>query len=150
VNQLLQRIRSRTRPRSRGGILIEAAIVLMVFMLLTGAMIEFGWLIYVMHTCTGAARTGARTAIVAGSVKADVDTAVNNVMTGVGYTTSQYTVEVYDKTTDTKVTTQTLPVPGHDVAVHVKAMWSNIGVSFLNLVSPSRQIDCVVVMRKEG
>jgi hypothetical protein len=71
-------------------------------------------------------------------------------MTASGFTTSQYTVQVDDKTTgNTSVDPASIP-SGHDVAVHVKATWSNIGVTTIKLVDPSRVIDTVVVMRKEG
>jgi Flp pilus assembly protein TadG len=149
VNQMTSPFRAGGQRR-RGGILIEAALVILLLLVLTGGMIEFGWLIFVMHTSTGAARNGARAAIVAGAVRTDVDTAVTSVMSGPGWTSSQYSTEVWDKTTNTKMSGSTLPASGHDVAVHVKSTWSNIGVSFLGLVSSSRTIDCVVVMRKEG
>ena len=71
-------------------------------------------------------------------------------MTGSGFTTSQYTVVIEDKTSNTSNADPASTPAGHDLAVHVKATWSNIGVGVLNLVSPSRVIDSIVVMRKEG
>jgi Flp pilus assembly protein TadG len=138
------------RRHPRAGVLIEAAFVLILLVILTGGMIEFGWLIFVMHTSTGAARSGARAAIVSGAVKTDVDNAVKNIMTATGWSTSLYTVQVDDKTAaTTDVDPATIPI-GHDVAVHVKSTWAKLGVSFFNFVSTSRAIDCVVVMRKES
>ena len=145
------KVRATDRQRRyRGAVLIEAAVVMFLFILLTFAMIEYGYLIYIMHTTTGAARTGVRNAIVAGSSSSSVQSAVDTVMTASGFTTSQYTVQVDDKTTgNTSVDPASIP-SGHDVAVHVKATWSNIGVTTIKLVDPSRVIDTVVVMRKEG
>jgi Flp pilus assembly protein TadG len=131
-------------------VLIEAAVVMFLFILLTFAMIEYGYLIYIMHTTTGAARTGVRNAIVAGSSTSSVQSAVDTVMTASGFTTSQYTVQVDDKTAGTTGVNPSSIPSGHDVAVHVKATWSNIGVTTIKLVDPSRVIDTVVVMRKEG
>jgi Flp pilus assembly protein TadG len=150
VKMLRFKLQTRRQHRSRGAVLIEAAIVMFILMLLTFGMVEFGYLIYVMHMTTGAARSGVRNAIVAGASTSSIQTAVDNVMTSAGFLTSQYTVQVDDKTSGTTNTTITSIVSGHDVAVHVKATWSNIGVSTIQLVSPTRVIDSVVVMRKEG
>jgi Flp pilus assembly protein TadG len=138
------------RDRRRGGVLIEAAFALIILVIMTGGMIEFGWLIFVTHTATGAARSGARAAIVAGAVKSDVQTAVNNIMTAAGWTSTKYTVQVDDKTGGTTDVDPSSIAVGHDVAVHVKSTWADVGVSVFNFVSSTRAIDCVVVMRKES
>jgi Flp pilus assembly protein TadG len=140
----------RRRPGTQGAILIEAALVIFVLVLLTFGMIEFGFYVYVMHTTTGAARNGARTAIVSGSTQTQVQSAVDTIMVGSGFTTSQYSVETDDKTAGTSnVDPSAIPM-GHDVEVQVKATWSVIGISPMQLISGTQVIDSIVVMRKEG
>jgi len=155
VNSMLRSIRPLRKNRRfacrRGGVLIEAAFVLILLLILTGAMIEFGWLIFVMHTCTGAARTGVRAAIVSGAAKSDVTTAVNNMMPAAWQTAGAYSVQIDDKTSNTLDVSDLSTIPvGHDIAVHVKSTWANVGVQFFNFVKQNRAIDCVVVMRKES
>jgi Flp pilus assembly protein TadG len=147
-------LRRRGRVRRVGAVLIEAAVVILLFIVLTFAMIEYGYLIFVMHTSTGAARSGARAAVVAGAATATVKSAVDTIMSAAGFVTTQYNVQVDDidpssGTTRTNVDPITIPA-GHDVKVHVKSTWSTIGVSTIKLVDPNRTIDTVVVMRKEG
>src|SRR5947209_5162537 len=84
-------LRIKGRP---GAVLIEAAVVILLFIVLTFGMIEYGYLIFVMHTATSAARSGARAAIVAGAGTATVQSSVDTIMTAAGFKSTQYTVQV--------------------------------------------------------
>src|SRR3954466_11950835 len=54
--------------RRRGGVLVEAAITTSVFLTLVVGMIDLGIYVFRTHVITQAARQGARTAIVHGSL----------------------------------------------------------------------------------
>jgi Flp pilus assembly protein TadG len=60
--------------RSRGQGLVEFALALPVFLLLTLGVIELGWLVYTNHTLANATREGARYAMVHGEMSGDVAT----------------------------------------------------------------------------
>ncbi|MFW6076047.1 MAG: TadE/TadG family type IV pilus assembly protein [Chloroflexota bacterium] len=60
----MRRLRSQRRYTGQG--LVEFAVVLPVFLLLTLGVIELGWLLYNNHTLTNATREGARYAMVNG------------------------------------------------------------------------------------
>lgn len=54
--------------------LVEFALVLPVFLLLTLGIVEMGWLLYTNHTLTNATREGARYAMVHGDRSGDLAT----------------------------------------------------------------------------
>jgi Flp pilus assembly protein TadG len=63
----MQRIGTDKRHRrSRGVVLAEAAIVMMLLCLVTLGALQYGWFFYCLHTASNAARQGARVASVAG------------------------------------------------------------------------------------
>jgi Flp pilus assembly protein TadG len=66
----------RTRLVCRGQGMVEFALIIPIFLLLTLGVAEAGWLMYANHTLTNATREGARFAMVNGSraeTLADVD-----------------------------------------------------------------------------
>ena len=67
----------RLGSNERGAAVLEFAIVALVFLLLVFGIINFGWVFHGYITLTGAAREGARLAIV-GEDQTNVHTAVNN------------------------------------------------------------------------
>src|SRR6266481_2947671 len=74
-----------TRPRNqRGSAIIELAITLMGFLLMTLGTMEFGWAIYTWQTCVTEAQNAARWASVRGSLSGSPATAndVTNFVSG--------------------------------------------------------------------
>lgn len=69
---MMRLIKTRTQHRE-GSATVEFAIVLPVFLLLVGGMIEFGQLIMLKHSLTSAARLGARRAIITGNSDEDIE-----------------------------------------------------------------------------
>ncbi len=67
--------------------LAEAAIVMMVLMMVTLGAIKYGWLFYRLHTVNLAAREGARTAALLGTDDDDVTAQVDSRMQGAGIKT---------------------------------------------------------------
>lgn len=126
-------------PRhKRGAVLIEAAFVLPVLILLIFGAIEFGYYLYTAHNLEGAAREGARAAIVANSKDPNGTAAVQAMMNAAGIT--GYTVQ----------TTSTLQSDGSTlIQVTVSIPWSSVGISPLGLISGSTLVKGNSVMRKE-
>lgn len=65
----------RRRRSSRGQGMVEFALVIPVFLLLTFGIIELGWLAYANHALTNATKEGARYAMVHGERSGTVATA---------------------------------------------------------------------------
>src|SRR5688500_4236036 len=78
--------------RRRGSATLETALALLVLFPLTFGMIEFSYFFYIKHSIQGAAREGARTAILPDATNATVTTAITNAMTMAGLQSSGYTV----------------------------------------------------------
>jgi len=79
----------RDRNRSRhcsGAVAVELAFVLPIFITLAFAQIESARLCQVVQLLTTAARQGARVAVIPGKAQADVQTAVNTVLSSAGIT----------------------------------------------------------------
>jgi Flp pilus assembly protein TadG len=137
------------RRHRRGGAVLETAITLSLIMSLTFGMVEFGYCYYCKNMLVGAAREGARKAIVAGSAASDVTTAVANALASTKWPSSYYTVAITD-TSNNPINLSTAAV-GTQVQVTVSASWGTIGKGFspLQLISASKQVAGVCVMRKE-
>ncbi len=126
------------------------AITLGIVLNLTFGMVEFGYYFYCKNMLEGAAREGARAAMVSGATSSDVTTAVSNAVASTNWTSSYYTVAI----TDTSGNTLNLAsvTVGSQVQVSVTATWSKVGAGFrpLNLISSSKQVVGISVFRKEG
>ncbi len=79
----LRAVRPRGCPgrRRRGAAVVEFAIVVPIFTLLVFGMIEFGRMVMVHQLLAGAAREGARQAIVNGATAVEVEQTVRNFLT---------------------------------------------------------------------
>jgi Flp pilus assembly protein TadG len=139
--------RSRTRRDAngrtrRGGTLIETAIVLPVLLSVAFGTCEFGYYFYVKNIVQGAAREGARAAIISTAVNSDVTTAVSNAMTAAGIPASKYTVTLSPTTISGQAT-------GTAMTVTVAGTWTNLGLAPIGLIPSSKSVSGVATMRKE-
>jgi hypothetical protein len=75
VNELTRYLFQRLRKNERGAEAIEFAVALPVLLLLVFGIIEFGWIFHGYITLTGAAREGARVAVV---MESDDDGEIEN------------------------------------------------------------------------
>ncbi len=125
------------------------AFVLPILLALTFGAVEYGYAIYVKHALTGAARDGARTAILAGATSAQVQAAVDSAMQNSGFAQSKYTRPATVTPANWAGSTA-----GTAIRVEVKATWSNIGVQVLPQVmggiNPAKELTATTSMRKEG
>jgi Flp pilus assembly protein TadG len=153
---------ARWRPRHRcrhrcarrgGGAVLETFLVLPILLALAFGTVEFGWYFFVKHSMQGAAREGARAAIVSDATNAKVNAAVLSSLTAAGFQNSGYSVS----TNPTDVSNQP---PGTPITVTVQCLWSQVGSGLrpLGLISTTktannvtgpRYVTGATVMRKE-
>ena len=129
-----------TGGKRRGGAVLETAIVLPVLLSLAFGTVEFGYYFFVKNTLQGAAREGARAAIISTAVNGDVTTAVANVMGAAGI--ASYTVA----TTPASISGV---ASGTSITVTVTCTWSNVGVRPLGLIPANKSVVGTAVMRRE-
>ena len=134
---------ARPKYRRRGGAVLEMALVTPLLLMLAFGVVEYGYFFYVQHTLQGAARAGARAAIIPGATGGSVDTAINNAMAAAGFSTSDFTSSY----TGPGVSA------GTQITVTVQGTWSVIGIQALpdamGGIGDGKQVRGVVVMMKE-
>ncbi len=141
---------ARRAAHRRGGALLEAALVLPILLALAFGTVEYGQFFFAKQSFQGAARDGARAAIVAGATNADVTNAVAVSLNAAGFGSSGYTVNVQHAQTDVALNVAAATA-GTPVKVTVTCPWSTVGSGArpLNLIDTGVQVRGVVVMRKE-
>jgi Flp pilus assembly protein TadG len=142
------KLQTSTRRR-RGSAVMDAALVFPVLISLTFGSIEFGHFFFTKHTFQGAAREGARRAIVPGESNTTVTSAVADAMTAAGFTSTQYTVAIRNAT-DTANLDVATTTAGTGILVKVYAPWVNVGIRPLGLIGTTKNVQGQTVMRKEG
>jgi Flp pilus assembly protein TadG len=133
------------RRRRRGNAVVELALTLGILLNLAFGIVEFGYYFFVKNTLEGAAREGARAAVVPGAIQQNVTDAVTTAMSAAGLGSSGYSTT----TTPSDVSAAT---SGQAVTVNVTCTWGTVGAGFrpLKLIGTSKSVLGVAVMRKEG
>lgn len=138
--------RRRTAKR-RGGSMLELVLILPILLMLSFGVVDYGYYFYLKNTLQGAAQAGARAAIPGTATNTNVTTAISNILTAAGLSSSNYTVTL----SPTDVSTATA---GSAVTVTITCTWANVGTHALSSsfggISDSKQIVGVAVMRKES
>ena len=129
------------RERSRGIMLIEAALVFMVFILLTFGVIEYSWMFMQVQHVTNAARHGVRVGVRSGATNADVNSAVGTQLNTQGITV--YTTTLSPPSVFT-------PVPGASLMVTVTVPYANITLTGVSFIPVPTNLQAAVTMAKEG
>lgn len=141
---------SAARRRRHGGAIIEAALVLPIIFAVSFGAIEFGYFVFMKQAVQGAAREGARAAILQTATTAKVNTAVTSAMAAAGLDDSGYQVQITNGSTGATVNpaTATAQTP---IKVVVLCPWSNVSVGLrpLNLIKVSQNVIGTTVMMKE-
>src|SRR5207248_605805 len=109
--------------RRRGNAVLDMALVMPVLLYLAFGTVEFGYYFYVKHTMQGAAREGARAAIVSGAISSDVTTAVSGVMSAAGFNSTKYNTPAISPSGWATATS------GTAITVTVTSSWSTIGIT---------------------
>ena len=126
--------------RRRGAALVEMALVLPILLLLTFAVIEYGWLTFRASQVNQAARHGARIAVRPAATAEEVEDAVAAIMDGAGLT--DYTLTITPEDPDTEV--------GDPVTVVVSVDYGPISLTGAAFVPTPETIVGNVTMAKEG
>jgi Flp pilus assembly protein TadG len=128
--------------RRRGNAILETAIVLPILLSLAFGTVEFGYYFFAKNTLQGAAREGARAAIISGATQSDVTTAIATVMSAAGLSSSNYTVT-------TSPASVTGAAEGTTITVTVACTWNNLHMSPLGIIPSNKAVQGVAVMRHE-
>lgn len=129
--------------QTQGLALVEAALVLLLLIIVVLGAIEYGWLFGSIHVVQNAAQIGAREAVLPDASSSSVQSAVDTVMTGSGYGASGYTISV------SPADIVGVPVGGL-VTVTVTVPYSNIELLGLSIFPTPAQLRGSVTMAKEG
>ena len=134
-------VKRRTSPgRSRGAALVEMALVLPILLLLTFAVIEYGWLTFRASQVNQAARHGARIAVRPAATVEEVDDAVASIMEGAGLAEYTLTITPSDPAIDV----------GEPVTVNVSVDYGPISLTGSSFVPVPDTLVGNVTMAKEG
>ena len=140
--------------RRRGASILEMAITLAILLNLSFGTIEFGYFFFLKNTLQGAAREGARAAIVPGGTNQDVTNAVDMVLTSAGLKAQGTSLSQAGYTVTVKVNgvvaNASTAVTGQPVEVHVTATWGTVGLRPLGLIARSKTVLGAANMRREG
>jgi Flp pilus assembly protein TadG len=133
----------KAKPLRRGNAVLEAALVLPVLLAMAFGTVEFGHFFFIKHSLQGAAREGARAAILSDATNAGVSQAVGNALTSAGLANSGYTVTLNPANVGTAAA-------GTNISVTVQCTWGTVGIRPLAMISANKAVSSVAVMRKEG
>ena len=133
----------RSRPRQRGIVLIELALVLPLLLLITFGVIEFGWIFTNTAELTNAARHGARLGVRPAATSAQVLADIDTFMTAAGLGGSGY------EATLTPGEVAGLE-PGQTFTVLVTVPYSNVELTGFPLIPTPTTLRAQVTMAKEG
>ena len=121
--------------------LIEAAIVFPLILLITFAIIEYGWLFMKFQHVTNAARAGARVGVRADSTDAEVAAEVQALLNAEGIT---------DYTLSSVPASASAPSTGESFTVTVTVPYANIALLNLAMIPVPGSLRSSVTMAKEG
>ena len=140
--------------RRAGASILEIAITLVILLNLTFGTIEFGYFFFLKNTLQGAAREGARVAILPSGSNQDVTDVVDRVLisaglksVGTSLTQAGYTVTVKVNGVVANASTATA---GQPIEVSVTASWGTVGMRPLGLINSGKTVLGAANMRREG
>jgi Flp pilus assembly protein TadG len=146
--------RRRRSNRLRGNAVLDLALVMPVLLALTFGAVEYGYALFLKHTLQGAAREGARAAVVSGATAQNVQDAVDGAMSAAGFVQSKYTRPPTIVASNPATTPWTNATAGAQITVTVSASWGTAGVhvlpTYLMGIPNTKIITGATTMRKEG
>ena len=131
------------KKQPQGTALIELAVVLMLLVMLTFAVMEYGWMFFRMQQVINTARAGARHSVLPDSTNAEVDQIVQSMMTTWGMGASGYTVT----TSSADITSLE---SGELVTVSIEVPYENIELLGMSLFPVPTNVRGSATMAKEG
>ncbi len=131
----------RRLKEKRGTALIETAIVMLILLLITFGIMEYGWLFHRIQQMNGIARAGARQAVLPDSTLAAVQNSVLAVANGHG---------IYGYTMTITPGDITVLASGELITVTVEVSYDNIQLVGGDLFPMPSPLRASVTMAKEG
>jgi Flp pilus assembly protein TadG len=141
-------ISSTNHQRRRGNAILDAAFVLPILLTLTFGSIEFGYFFFVKHSLQGAAREGARAAIVPDATNTKVTSAVAASLNAAGMNSSVTSLDPKYVLTLTPSTISSATT-GTSVSVQLDTTWGAVGVRPLGIIPATKTVRGITVMRRE-
>ena len=127
----------------RGALAVEAALVFPLLLLLTFALIEYGWMFIKTQQIINATRHGARIAVTPDATNAQVLGSIASYMDAAGMGSSNYVVTCSPASVSE-------PDSGQTVTVQVQVPYRNINLMDVPLVPVPTTISASASMAKEG
>jgi len=135
-------VQTMSAPRRRkGATTVEMAVALPLLLGLTFGLIEYGWMFLKVQQITGAARVGARVAILPDATDAHVRDVIAQEMTDAGMPDYTLTFTPADITA---------PGPGEPVKVYISVQYEERYGLGMPLVPVPQDLHAFVTMSKEG
>ena len=127
----------------RGTTLVEMALALLLLMLLTLGVIEYGWLFLKQQQLTNTARQAARIAATADATNTTVTSQITALMSSYGMGSTGYT-------TAFSPTDLSAAARGSSVSVQVQVTYSRLTITNFRLLPMPTTLTATVAMQKEG
>ena len=134
----------RKKREERAVVLIEVAIILPLLIILTVALIDYGWLFLKAQDTTNAARQAARLAIRPDATTTEVRTQIDNLMADAGLGDSGYVVTFTPADIQTPMVNQSLTVE-----IEIPDV-SKVALIDIGLLPLPQRIRASMTMAKEG
>ena len=139
----MARFGRKKRKLSRDGIVaVEMALLLPLLLILSFALIEYGWMFLKAQQITNAARQGARIGATPDATTAEVQTAIDNMMNAGSMGTSGYAVSISPAVEGLS--------PGETLTVTVSVPYGNVGLMNLPMIPVPGNLQSHTRMTKEG
>ena len=129
------------RKGQEGVAVVELTLVMILLVMLTFALMEYGWMFFRMQQVTNAAHAGAREASLPDSTTASVQSTINDMMTDFGISGHTITMSPADVTT---------AQPGDAVEVSISLPYANVELTGLSLFPTPTNLFSEATMAKEG
>jgi Flp pilus assembly protein TadG len=151
---MLKKLFSRHHGR-RGGAVLETALVLPILLMLTLTAGEYGYYFFLKHSLEGAAREGARAAIVPSTT---TNTPVNQAVAGALHAAGlNKSATVMDSPTPytISISPAVSSTSGTAIEVDVSGTWGTVGMNIISStwlggIGANKVVKGTAVMRKEG
>jgi len=118
-------------------------LVLMVLVVLTFGVMEYGWMFFLMQEVTNAARLGVRNAVLPDSTNLEVQELVQSRMTEWGIGQSAYTITISSADI-------TLLNPGELLTVGIEVPYGNVELLGMTIFPMPESLRASATMAKEG
>lgn len=122
---------------------MEMALVLMLLVLLTFGLMEYGWMFFTLQEVTNASRLGARNAVLPDSTNAEVQQTIQTRMTEWGISDTDYTIIISSADI-------TLLDPGEVLTVAIDVPYGNVELLGMVIFPTPDSLRASTSMAKEG